>query len=89
LELSVTLPPAKSQDIHRHPNGCVDVDFYRTRAIALRGQAKRDAATLKAAGAIVLAMAGAFAIVILIAAVPMLAPSGHSAVALSRVAPIR
>jgi hypothetical protein len=84
LELTVTRAPAKSHDIRRHPNGCIDVDFYRTRATALRGQAKRDAATLKAASVVVLAAAGVFAVAILVAAVPAPAPTNQSRVALSR-----
>lgn len=34
----------------RRNDGTIDFDFYRTRAVALRGQAIRDAATLRLAG---------------------------------------
>jgi hypothetical protein len=81
LELTVTQAPAKSQDIRRHPNDCIDLDFYRTRAAALRGQANRDAATLKAARAVVLAIAGVLAVAILVAIVPAPAPTGQSTLA--------
>ena len=55
-----------TDDVRRHPNGCIDFDFYRTRATALRGQAMRDAATLRlaSAGAVVMAGALGFALVI-------------------------
>jgi hypothetical protein len=83
-ELTVTQAPTKGQDMRRHPNGCIDVDFYRTRATALRGQAKRDAAALRAAGAVVLAMAGVLAITVMVAAIPAPAPTSHSTAAQSR-----
>ena len=77
----MTQAPANSQDIRCHPKGCTDVDFYRTRATALRGQAKRDAATLKAARAVVLAIAGVLAVAILVAIAPTPAPTGPSMLA--------
>ena len=57
-----------NQDIRRHPNGSIDFDFYRTRAAALRGQAMRDAFTLRAVGAVILTMTGVLAVVFLVAA---------------------
>ena len=42
----MTQVPTESQDIRRHPDGSIDIDFYRTRAAALRGQAKRDGVTI-------------------------------------------
>jgi hypothetical protein len=47
-------------DIRRHPDGSIDFDFYRTRAVTLRGQARRDA--LKAFGALVLTIMGVVAV---------------------------
>ncbi len=57
-----------SQGVRRHPNGSIDVDFYRTRAAALRGQAKRDAATAKAVCAFVLTMVSALSVAVLLVA---------------------
>ena len=34
-------------NINRHPNGSIDLDFYRARAVALRGQAMQDAKALR------------------------------------------
>ena len=53
-------------DVHRHSDGSVDFDFYRTRAAVLRRQALRDMATQRLApiGARVMAGALGFAIVI-------------------------
>jgi hypothetical protein len=31
-----------AQDLRRHPDGSVDVDFYRRRAARLRAQARRE-----------------------------------------------
>jgi hypothetical protein len=55
-----------TDEIHRHPDGSIDFDFYRIQATALRGQAMRDAATLRlaSAGAVVMAGALGFALVI-------------------------
>jgi hypothetical protein len=79
--LTVTQAPAQGENIRRHPNGCIDVDFYRTRAAALRGQAKRDGDVLKAASAVVLAIAGVIAVAILVAVVPAPAPTSQSTLA--------
>jgi hypothetical protein len=57
-----------NRDIRRHPNDSIDFDFYRARAAALRGQAMRDAFTLRAVGAIILTMTGVLAVVFLVAA---------------------
>lgn len=38
------------EQARRRRDGSIDFDHYRARAIALRGQAIRDAATLKVAG---------------------------------------
>ena len=53
-------------DVHRHSDGSIDFDFYRTRAATLRRQALRDMATQRIApiGARVMAGALGFAIVI-------------------------
>ncbi len=77
----MTQTEVTSQDIRRHHDRSIDFDSYRTRATALRGQAMRDAATLRSACAGVLTMVGALAVVFLVAAAPMRAPNGHAAVA--------
>ena len=77
-----------SQDIRRHPDSSIDFDFYRTRAIALRRQALRDASTLRSACAGVLTIVGALAVVFLVAAAPARAPNGSAAVAQTNAAPI-
>jgi hypothetical protein len=53
-------------NIHRDAYGAIDIDFYRTRATALRGQAMRNAAALRttSVGALVMASALGFAIAI-------------------------
>lgn len=55
-----------NEDIRRHPNGPIDFDFYRTRGVALRRQAMRDAGMRIASAGASSVMAGAlgFAIVI-------------------------
>ena len=63
----MTQAPPKSQDMRRHPDGSIDIDFFRTRAAALRGQAKRDGVMLKMASAIVLTVAGGLALAVLVA----------------------
>jgi hypothetical protein len=75
LELTVTQAPTESQDIRRHPDGSIDVDFYRARAAALRGQAKRDRVMLKMASVIVLSVAGGLALAMLVAAPEQHAPA--------------
>jgi hypothetical protein len=62
------------QDVRRHDDNSIDFDFYRTRSIALRRQAMRDSLTLRTASAGALVMAGAvgFAIVIPSATTPTL-----------------
>jgi len=53
-------------DIRRHQDGSLDIDFYRSRAIAERGSAMRDDHALRMACAGGLVMAGAlgFAVVL-------------------------
>ncbi len=72
--------------IRRHGAGSIDFDFYRTRATAMRGQALREAATLRmaAAGAAVMAGALGFAVVI-----PSATSMGHQMVAWSHTLLIR
>jgi hypothetical protein len=77
------------QDVRRHPDSCIDFDFNRTRATALRDQAKRDTSTLKAAFAFVLTMLGALAVALLIAAAPIRASSGQAAMAQTNHASVR
>ena len=71
----MTQAPTESQDIRRHPDGSIDIDFYRKRAAALRGQAKRDRVMLKMASAIVLTVAGGLALAVLVAAPVQHAPA--------------
>jgi hypothetical protein len=61
-----------TDDFRRHPGGSIDFDFYRSQAVALRRQAMREAATLRTASAGALVMAGAigFAVVISSIATP-------------------
>lgn len=73
----------------RHPADFVAFDAYRTRATALRGQAKRDAALLKAVSAFVLTMVGTVALVCLVLAAPMEAPNRQAAMAQTRALSIR
>jgi hypothetical protein len=80
---------AFSQDVRRHADGSIDFDFYRTRAISLRGEAMRDGLMLRYACAGALTMLGALAVFIHVAAAPMGAPNGLAAVAQANVAPIR
>ena len=56
----------ETPDVRRNADGAIDFDYYRTQSTALRRQAMRDAATLRmaAAGAVVMAGALGFAIVI-------------------------
>ena len=51
------------QDIRRLRENSIDFDFYRTRAVALRSQAMRDASTLKSALAGIAAIVGVLAVV--------------------------
>jgi hypothetical protein len=83
LELTVTQAPPKSQDIRRHPDGSIDIDFYRARAAALRGQAKRDGVMLKMASAIVLTVASGLALAVLVATPPEQALTGRKLAQLS------
>lgn len=76
-------------DVRRRAGSCADFDFDRARAVAHRGSAMRDAATLRAACAGIVAMAGLLAAVFLGAAVVAHAPNGHAAAAQISAAPIR
>jgi hypothetical protein len=60
-------------EFRRHPDGSIDFDFYRARATTLRRQAMRGACTLRttSAGALVMAGALGFAVVIPSVATPM------------------
>lgn len=79
-----------SEGIRRHPKGSIDLDFYRTRATALRAQAKRDAATAKAVCAFVLTMVSTLCIaVLLLTASAAHTPDRHAAVTQSKAPSIR
>ena len=73
--------------IRRHSDGSIDFDFYRTRAVTLRGQARRDASALKAFGALVLTIMGVVAVFFAVAPAPPHASSDQAALTLT--APIR
>lgn len=60
-----------AQDIRRHPDGSIDIDFYRKQTIALRSAAMQGAFKLKAGGCgLVLATAAALAFVTVVASLP-------------------
>jgi hypothetical protein len=88
-EQTMTQAQAFSQDVRRHTDGSIDFDFYRTRAIALRGEAMRNVGTLRSACAGILAMLGLLAVFFHVAAAPTGAPNGLAAVAQANAAPIR
>jgi hypothetical protein len=52
----------EAQDIRRHPDGSIDIDFYRAGTTALRRQAMRDAWKLRRATAAVLVTLGVVAV---------------------------
>jgi hypothetical protein len=65
-----------TDDIRRHPNGCIDYDFYRAQAVALRRQAMRDIGPgLAGVGTAIMAGGLGFATVIPAAGFPGLAAS--------------
>jgi hypothetical protein len=76
-------------DVRRNADGSVDFDSYRTLADALRRHPRRDRATLRAAGAGILTMIVALAVVILIEAAPAQPPHGHPATGRIHTAPVR
>ena len=65
-----------TDDVRRHPNGCIDFDFYRAEAVVLRRQAQRSAG-LRLRLAIKAVMSGAIGF----ATVTPATPRGESAVA--------
>ena len=81
-EVGAPKRPAKALSrVHRHSHSAVDFDFYLARATALRSQAKRDAATLTVVCASALAIVGALAVAVFLAATPIHLPNGQSALA--------
>jgi hypothetical protein len=73
-------------DIRRHPDGSIDIDFYRTRAVTLRavtlrGQARRGASALKAFGALVRTIVGMVAVFFAVAPAPPRASNDQAALA--------
>ena len=70
----VTQTQSNGYDIRRHPKRSIDLEFYRASATALRGQAKRDNRALRVAsiGAVVMAGAIGFALVVPQATMPAL-----------------
>jgi hypothetical protein len=69
---------AIGQEIARHPDGSIDFDFYRDRAVAFRRNAIRDAAKLKPVRAVALMLAEPLAIAFLLAG-PASVPLPHFA----------
>jgi hypothetical protein len=79
----------QSHDIRRHPDGAIDLDFYRAGATALYRQAMQDSARSRAGCAAMLGMAAALAVTVMTVTQPMQAPGGPVAVAQADVQPIR
>lgn len=54
-----------TEDVHRRPDGSIDIDLYRTRGVELRRQAIRDSHMLRlaATSAVVMTAAVGFATV--------------------------
>jgi cytochrome c oxidase subunit IV len=61
----------QDHEIRRHANGAIDLDFYRTEAIALRQQAMRDAFKLKATFAFALLTISMIVGATIVASVPV------------------
>jgi hypothetical protein len=59
-------------DLRRHPDGSVDVDFYRRRAARLRAQARRESLRANA-----VPLSKALVAVIIVAAAFFLAPGAE------------
>ena len=57
-------------DIRRHQDGSLDIDFYRSRAIAERRSAMRDDRALRMACAGGLVMAGALGFAVVLPSAP-------------------
>jgi hypothetical protein len=76
-------------DIRRHPDGSIDFDFYRTRAVTLRGQMIREAAALKTFGTLVLMIVGVVAVFLAVAPAPSHASNDLAALALTKTASVR
>ena len=72
--------------IRRRPRGSIDFDFYRTRSTACRGQALRDAASVKSVCTILLASFGALVLAVVIAGEPL--PAAEAGVTTSCAGPI-
>jgi hypothetical protein len=67
--------------VRRDADNCNRFDFYRTRLAALRGQAKRDAAALRSAGACALAMVAAFIVILAVTAGASRSLNRHAGIA--------
>jgi hypothetical protein len=88
----VAIAQLQSSDLEptrRHSDGSIDYDFYRARAVTLRGQAIRDASALKAFGALVLTIMGVVAVFLAVAPAPPRASNDLAALAQTKTAPIR
>ncbi len=71
---------AIGREIARHPDGSIDFEVYRARAVALRRQASQETAKLKPVHVVALALLAALAIAVLVTG-PVVAPGSHVAVA--------
>ncbi len=72
----------QTDTVRRHPNGSIDIDFYRVGATALRRQAMRDGAMLRKA------FAGALVTMCVLGlAVGLAAPQRQSAPTVTAAAP--
>jgi hypothetical protein len=57
-------------DVHRHSDGSIDFDHYRSRATALRGAALRDATALRSTFKFIMVLAMVVTGVVLVANSP-------------------
>jgi hypothetical protein len=71
-DLSMTETKSISKPTRRNEHGSIDFDFYRTRATALRGQARRESRSLRAIAAGALVMVGAIGFALVIPSAPKL-----------------
>jgi len=65
----------QTDTVRRHPNGAIDLDFYRAGATALRRQAMRDASTVRKAFAGALVTMGVLGLAVGVAALPRSVPT--------------
>jgi hypothetical protein len=66
-------------EVRRRPDASIDLDYYRTRATALRGQAMRDAYVLRWACCGLVAIAMTFVALLFVASALTYPPNGETA----------